>query len=99
MTDMSEERALWEIGQRFNVGTFYAERLIQTEANHFENETQFIAYQEMGTDKYAFVATLDMCRSHDDQIYKMSKRQEGYNYPPLHPLLSLDGARIHWNRI
>ena len=87
---MSEERALYEIRQRFNVGSFYAERLIRTETNHFENETEFIAYQEMGIDQYVFVATLDgrtsdMCRSHDGQIYKMSERQEGYNYPPLHP--------------
>ncbi len=84
------EMALWEIRQRFNVGSFYAERLIRTETNHFENETEFIAYQEMGIDQYVFVATLDgrtsdMCRSHDGQIYKMSERQEGYNYPPLHP--------------
>ncbi|MBQ3433011.1 minor capsid protein [Candidatus Saccharibacteria bacterium] len=90
MTGMSEERALYEIRQRFNVGNFYAERLIRTETNHFENETEFIAYQEMGIDQYVFVATLDgrtsdMCRSHDGQIYKMSERQEGYNYPPLHP--------------
>lgn len=90
MTGMSEERALWEIRQRFNVGSFYAERLIRTETNHFENETEFIAYQEMGIDRYVFVATLDgrtsdICRSHDGQIYEMSERQEGYNYPPLHP--------------
>lgn len=90
MTGMGEERALWEIRQRFSVGSFYAERLIRTETNHFENETEFLAYQEMGIDQYVFVATLDgrtsdMCRSHDGQIYKMSERQEGYNYPPLHP--------------
>ena len=90
MTEMSEERALYEIGQRFNVGSFYAERLIRTETNHFENETEFIAYREMGIDKYVFVATLDgltsdVCRNHDGQIYKMSERQGGYNYLLLHP--------------
>lgn len=90
MTSMSEERALYEIRQRFNVGSFYTERLIRTETNHFENETKFIAYQEMSIDQYVFVATLDgrtsdMRRSHDGQIYMMSERQEGYNYPPLHP--------------
>jgi len=57
MTGMGEERALWEIRQRFGV---------------------------------AKLATLDgrtseMCRSHDGQIYKISERQEGVNYPPLHP--------------
>lgn len=77
---MSEERALYEIRQKFNVESFYAERLIRTETNHFENETEFIAYQEMGIDRYVFVATLDgrtsdICRSHDGQIYEMSERQ------------------------
>lgn len=90
MTGMSQERALWEIRQHFNIGKFYAERLMRTETNHFENETEFIAYQEMGIEQYVFVATLDgktsdMCRSQDGKIYKMSERQEGYNYPPLHP--------------
>ncbi len=90
MVGMSEERAIYEIRQRFNIGRFYAERLIRTETNHFENETEFIAYQEMGIEKYVFVSVLDartsdICRSHDGKIYNMSERQEGYNYPPLHP--------------
>lgn len=104
MTGMSQERALYEIRQKFNVGSFYAERLIRTETNHFENETEFIAYQEMGIDRYVFVATLDgrtsdICRSHDGQIYEMSERQEGYNYPPASPILSLNCSWIYWKRI
>ena len=52
MTSVSKERTLYEIRQRFNAGSFYAERLIRTQTNHFENETEFIAYQEIGIDKY-----------------------------------------------
>lgn len=90
MTGMSQERALYELRQQFMVGRFYAERLIRTETSHFENETEFLAYKEMGIKEYVFVATLDnrtseICQSHDGKIYKMSERQEGYNYPPLHP--------------
>lgn len=43
---------------RFGVAKFYAERLIRTETNRFENEAEFIAYQEMGIDRYAFIAIL-----------------------------------------
>ena len=52
MTSVSKERTLYEIRQRFNAGSFYAERLTRTQTNHFENETEFIAYQEIGIDKY-----------------------------------------------
>ncbi len=90
MTGMSQERALRELRMRFAVGRFYAERLIRTETNHFENESEFLAYQEMGIKQYVFVATLDgrtsdMCRSHDGKVYDMDDRVEGENYPPLHP--------------
>jgi len=34
------------------LSSLYAERLIRTQTNHFENETEFIAYQEIGIDKY-----------------------------------------------
>lgn len=56
MTGMSEERALYEVCMRFGVAKFYAERLIRTETNRFKNEAEFIAYQGMGIDRYAFVA-------------------------------------------
>lgn len=90
MTGMSEERALYEFRLKFMVSKFYAERLMRTETNHFENESEFLAYREMGIDKYVFVATLDgktsdMCRKYDNKIYNMSERIEGENYPPLHP--------------
>ena len=79
-----------QIRDRFNVGKYYAERLIRTETNHFNNEVDAMAYEEMGVDKYVFVATLDsrtseICQSMDNKVFEYSKRQEGYNYPPLHP--------------
>ena len=79
-----------QMRDRFNVSKYYAERLIRTETNHFNNEADALAYEELGVDKYVFVATLDsrtseICQAMDNQVFKYSEREEGVNYPPLHP--------------
>lgn len=79
-----------QIRDRFNVSKYYAERLIRTETNHFNNEVDAMAYEELGVDKYVFVATLDsrtsdICQSMDNKVFNYSERAEGVNYPPLHP--------------
>jgi len=86
----SMELTAKQIRDRFNVSKYYAERLIRTETNHFNNEVDAMAYEEMGVDEYVFVATLDsrtseMCQAMDNKVFKYSEREEGYNYPPLHP--------------
>jgi len=84
------EKTAKQIRDRFNVSEYYAERLIRTETNHFNNEVDAMAYEEMGLDKYVFVATLDsrtseICQLMDNKVFKYSEREEGVNYPPLHP--------------
>ena len=79
-----------QIRERFNVGKYYAERLVRTETNHFNNEADAMAYEEMGIDKYVFVATLDTrtsakCQEHDNKVYKYKDKKTGVNFPPLHP--------------
>ena len=79
-----------EIRDRFNVGKYYAERLVRTEMNYYDNQADAMAYEEMGIDQYVFVATLDgrtseMCRDYDGKVIKYSKMEIGYNFPPLHP--------------
>ena len=79
-----------QIRDRFNVSKYYAERLIRTETNHFNNEVDAMAYEELGLDKYVFVATLDsrtseICQEMDNKVFKFKDRAEGINYPPLHP--------------
>ena len=90
LSGQSIEVTAKQIRDRFNVSKYYAERLIRTETNHFNNEADAMAYEEMGVDKYVFVATLDsrtseICQSMDGKVFKYSEREEGYNYPPLHP--------------
>lgn len=90
MTGMSPDRTIREIQYRFGVAKSYAERLIRTETNHFENESEYLAYKEMGVKEYVFVSTLDsrtseMCQKLDGQRFKFSERKEGLNWPPIHP--------------
>ena len=90
LSGQSMELTARQIRDRFNVSKYYAERLIRTETNHFNNEADAMAYEEMGVKKYVFVATLDnrtseICQSMDGQVFNYSDRAEGINYPPLHP--------------
>lgn len=90
LSGQSIELTAKQIRDRFNVSKYYAERLIRTETNHFNNEVDAMAYEELGLDKYVFVATLDnrtsdICQAMDNKVFKYSERVEGINYPPLHP--------------
>lgn len=84
------EKTSKQIHDRFDVSKYYAERLVRTETNHFNNEADAMAYEEMGIDKYVFVATLDsrtspMCQDMDNKVFDYKDKEVGINFPPLHP--------------
>lgn len=90
LSGQSMELTAKQIRDRFNVGKYYAERLIRTETNHFNNEADAMAFEELGLKKYVFVATLDsrtseICQLMDNKVFEFDKREEGVNFPPLHP--------------
>ena len=90
LSGQSIEKTAKELRERFDVSKYYAERLIRTETNHFNNEADAMAYEEMGIEKYVFVATLDsrtsaICQEMDGQVFKYKDKEAGVNYPPLHP--------------
>ena len=79
-----------QIRERFNVGKYYADRLVRTETNHFHNQADAMAYEEMDVDKYVFIAVLDsrtseICQKYDNKVIDLKDKQEGVNFPPLHP--------------
>ena len=79
-----------QIRERFDVSKYYADRLVRTETNHFNNEADAMAYDEMGLDKYVFRATLDtrtstICQDLDGEVFDTKGRQIGVNFPPMHP--------------
>lgn len=75
------------------MGTGYnnAVRLARTEFSHIANSATYDSYKESGVvDKYQYLATLDfrtseICASLDSQIYNLSEKMEGINWPPVHP--------------
>ena len=78
-----------QVRERFNVAKYYADRLVRTEVNHFNNEADAMAYEEMGMEKYVFLATLDtrtssICQELDNKVFELKDRQTGVNYPPMH---------------
>ncbi len=84
------EKTSKQIRDRFKVSKYYAERLVRTETNHFNNEADAMAYEEMGVKEYVFVAVLDsrtseICQANDNNKYLYKDREVGVNYPPLHP--------------
>lgn len=79
-----------ELAETMNVGLYNATTLIRTETAHFANESEMLAYEELGVEKYRFIATLDNvtckhCAELDNKVFSLKDRQPGKNYPPIHP--------------
>lgn len=90
MSGQSIEKTAKQIRDRFGVAKHYAERLVRTETNHFNNEADAMAYDEMGFEQYVFMATLDtrtstICQGLDNKVIPLKDRQVGVNFPPMHP--------------
>lgn len=90
LSGQSIEKTSKQIKDRFKVSKYYAERLVRTETNHFNNEADAIAYEDMGIKKYVFVATLDnrtseICQNMDNKVFNYKDKEVGVNFPPLHP--------------
>lgn len=67
-----------------------AARLIRTEYNLILNDATAQGYLEAGIDRYQILATLDsrtsdICREMDSEIFKITEKEVGVNYPPFHP--------------
>ena len=89
VSGQSMSKTARQVRERFNVSKYYAERLVRTETNHFNNEADAMAYEEMDVDKYVFLATLDtrtstICQNLDNKVFDLKDRQVGKNYPPMH---------------
>lgn len=90
LSGQSIDKTTKQIRDRFEVSKYYAERLVRTETNHFNNTADAMAYEDMGVEYYVFVATLDnrtsdICISMDNKKIAYKDKEEGVNYPPLHP--------------
>lgn len=79
-----------DLAHYMNVGTIQATTLVRTEVNHFANEAEMLAYEELDIEEYRFIATLDKvtcvhCAKLDKCKFKVKEKKVGFNYPPIHP--------------
>lgn len=89
MSGKSINKIAQELADYMNVGIYNAVRLVRTEVNHFANEAEMLAYEELEIEKYRFIATLDNrtcehCAELDNKVFNVKDRQPGKNYPPIH---------------
>lgn len=73
-----------------NMSAYNARRLIRTEATQISSRACAAAYEENGTPKFKFLATLDfktstICRDMDGRVFNTKDAKVGVNMPPLHP--------------
>ena len=83
--DMSKRLA-----ERMNASRSNALRLIRTESSHIHNTAELDAYKACGFEEYEYMAsfgerTCDVCGGLDGRRFKLSEKQPGVNFPPLHP--------------
>lgn len=71
-------------GQRY-----ITERLARSETAHFMAQGQLMSYEEVGIEKYQYVAALaentcDTCGGLDGETFDVKDARPGDNYPPMH---------------
>ena len=78
------------IKHKTNVGSLnHIRTTVRTETTNFCNQGQIMGLQELGVDKYMFVATLDsrtstVCQEMDGKVFETKKAIAGVNLPPMH---------------
>lgn len=84
------QRVSKQFAERMGVSQSRAATLIHTESAHAAAEATARGYQETGVGEYLFDASLDLktcsiCGAMDSMKFKVSERETGVNYPPVHP--------------
>ena len=80
-----------DLAERMQVSYSSAERIVRTESSFVTHQATWDGYKASGiVQKYEYLATLDsrtseVCRSMDGKVFRLSEKQVGINYPPLHP--------------
>lgn len=69
-----------ELSEFMNVGLYNATTLVRTEVNHFANESEMLAYEELDIEKYRFIVTLDKvtcghCADLDNKVFTVKDRK------------------------
>ncbi len=86
----SVQKMAKRLSERLDASRSNALRLIRTESSHIHNTAELDAYKECGFEEYEFMASLgertcEVCGGMDGKRIKLTDKQFGVNFPPLHP--------------
>ena len=86
----SNQKIARELRDKTGASYSRAERLVRTETNYAHNQATAALYEDVGVERYKYLATLDlrtspMCREMDGKVIAYADKVDGVNYPPLHP--------------
>lgn len=79
-----------DIKLKFQTSTYNAMRLVRTETTHVHEQATLKLYEDTGTEKYVYMATIDdrtseICRKLNGHHFFVKDAQPGVNLPPMHP--------------
>jgi SPP1 gp7 family putative phage head morphogenesis protein len=80
-----------DLAERMQVSYSSAERIVRTESSFVTHQAAWEGYKASGVvEQYEFLATLDsrtseICRVMDGKVFRLSEKEVGVNFPPLHP--------------
>lgn len=79
-----------EMSKKYQTNYHNCERLARTESIHIANDATCNSYKEHNITKYQFIADLSertcpICGSLDNEVFDLKYRNEGVNYPVMHP--------------
>lgn len=79
-----------ELQKEVGNSRYASERIIRTETGYVMNEATAKSYTDNGMEQYEFMANVDsktskVCKRLNKTVYKVSERQVGVNFPPMHP--------------
>lgn len=87
---LAAEKIVKQVNDIFNVGQSNSLRLVRTETNYFNNQSELQSYTDDSIDEYEFDAILDertsaICESLNGQVFKVAEAVVGENFPPMLP--------------
>ena len=77
-----------EIKDKFDSGTYNAERLMRTETARVQQDVFMDSAKQTGIEEYIFIAessACDICADLDGEVFKIKDAQVGVNAYPVHP--------------
>ncbi|MGD9678418.1 MAG: minor capsid protein [Vulcanibacillus sp.] len=86
----SIDRSARDLAERMNVSYSNAARVVRTESSYVANQATADGYKASGiVQEYEYLTTLDsrtsdVCQDMDGKVFKLSEKNVGINYPPLH---------------